>query len=292
MKNKNVSSTKSQTKIKNLKIMKTMKKLAAMCLICVGTITMNAQNVGISATGIVPSGDAGLDVNFTDKGLLIPRVSLSSLTTYNPPITGGGPTTSMLIYNTNATIGTGYYYWDGSRWVKLITNGGTPSDAWLTLGNAGTTPGTHFLGTTDNVDLVFKTNNVEQMRITSAGNVGIGTSGPLSKIHSIGGAYFETGNSSSVNEGFVIKSHTTVQDQGGLFITNSFGFITGSSGNKAFKFVTNQTAVNGENLRMGWVDASNPNSFSGSKTIFIDKDLNTTWGWNSAILMWGGVIVF
>jgi len=162
--------------------MEKIKNVVMMCLIVAGTMTMNGQNVGISTTGIPPSGDAGLDVNFTDKGVLIPRVSLSNLTTYNPPITGGGPTTSLLIYNTNATIGVGYYYWDGSKWVKLITNGGSPSDAWLTTGNASTNPSTHFLGTTDNVDLVFQTNNTEKMRITSGGNVGIGTTTPSDKL--------------------------------------------------------------------------------------------------------------
>lgn len=100
-----------------------------------------AQNVGISATGVAPSGDAGLDVNFTDKGVLIPRVSLTNTGTYG--LTGGGPTTSMLVYNTNAGIagtgamGVGYYYWNGTRWVKLLA-ASSPSEAWLTTGNAGT----------------------------------------------------------------------------------------------------------------------------------------------------------
>jgi len=134
---------------------------------------MQAQNLGISATGSAPSGDAGLDVSFSDKGVLIPRVNLTSLTSY-APITGGGPTESMLVYNTNTTTGKGYYYWNGSRWVKLLVTG-VPADAWLTTGNAGTTAGTHFVGTTDNVDLVFKTNNTERMRINNAGFVGVNT---------------------------------------------------------------------------------------------------------------------
>lgn len=41
--------------------------------------------------------------------------------------------------------------------------------AWSRLGNASTTAGTNFLGTTDGVDLVFKTNGTERLRITSAG---------------------------------------------------------------------------------------------------------------------------
>ncbi|AZA82653.1 hypothetical protein C1637_20630 [Chryseobacterium lactis] len=40
---------------------------------------------------------------------------------------------------------------------------------WNLTGNAGTTPGTNFIGTTDNQSLVFKTNNTEKMRINPEG---------------------------------------------------------------------------------------------------------------------------
>lgn len=45
------------------------------------------------------------------------------------------------------------------------------ANAWAKSGNAGTTAGTHFIGTTDAVDLVLKTNNSERMRINSNGNL-------------------------------------------------------------------------------------------------------------------------
>jgi fibronectin-binding autotransporter adhesin len=40
---------------------------------------------------------------------------------------------------------------------------------WDLTGNSGTTPGTHFVGTTDAQDLVFRTNNLERMRINTSG---------------------------------------------------------------------------------------------------------------------------
>ncbi|WP_300351897.1 hypothetical protein [Chryseobacterium sp.] len=38
---------------------------------------------------------------------------------------------------------------------------------WSLTGNAGTTSGTNFIGTTDNQDLVFKTNNIERFKISN-----------------------------------------------------------------------------------------------------------------------------
>ncbi len=55
---------------------------------------------------------------------------------------------------------------------------------WSLTGNSGTTPGTNFLGTTDAKDLVFKTNNIERMRLTGAsgseGSLCLGVSAPYS----------------------------------------------------------------------------------------------------------------
>ena len=45
-------------------------------------------------------------------------------------------------------------------------------NSWNILGNSGTVAGTNFLGTTDNIDLVFRRNNIEGMRLSgSSGNL-------------------------------------------------------------------------------------------------------------------------
>ena len=58
-----------------------------------------AQNVGINTTGATPDASAALDIDYPDKGLLIPRVALTSTTDV---ITIPTPATSLLVYNTNA----------------------------------------------------------------------------------------------------------------------------------------------------------------------------------------------
>ncbi|MDB5281251.1 MAG: hypothetical protein JWO06_326 [Bacteroidota bacterium] len=61
-------------------------------------------------------------------------------------------------------------FWNGTSWIPNDGNG----LFWKITGNSGTTPVNNFLGTTDAQDLAFRTNNVEAMRVTAAGNVRIG----------------------------------------------------------------------------------------------------------------------
>jgi hypothetical protein len=64
---------------------------------------------------------------------------------------------------------------DGSLTASKFASGVLNAHTWLLGGNSGSNTATHFLGTTDNQALVFRTNNTERMRLGSNGNVGIGT---------------------------------------------------------------------------------------------------------------------
>ncbi|NVO02518.1 MAG: hypothetical protein HXX09_07415 [Bacteroidetes bacterium] len=129
----------------------------------------NAQSVGISNVAITPDPSSILELRATNMGLLIPRVALT-MTTSNAPI-GAAVATSLLVFNTAAVgdVSPGFYYWGGSSWKRIFaTNSG---DAWQLLGNSATISGTNFIGTTDAIDLVTKTNNLERTRILSGGNI-------------------------------------------------------------------------------------------------------------------------
>ena len=109
--------------------------------------------VGINTT----SPDAQLDVRSSNQstpsnkdGLLIPKVDDFPLT--NPTAAQQG----MLVYltTTSGANEPGFYYWDNATvtWIPIAKD----TKAWSVNGNAGTNPATHFIGTIDNQDVVFK----------------------------------------------------------------------------------------------------------------------------------------
>jgi hypothetical protein len=69
----------------------------------------------------------------------------------------------------------------------------------LITGNAGTVAGTNFIGTTDAIDFVVRTNSTEKIRVLSAGNVGIGTASPGAKLE-VAGQVKITGGTPGLNK--------------------------------------------------------------------------------------------
>ncbi len=119
------------------------------------------NNVGIGTTS--PNPNAILDLNNGNLGLglLLPKVNVL---TFIPAATDYG----MFVYD---TLQNQIFYWNGLSW-----NGVSPG--WTLNGNAGTNSAINFIGTTDLQDFVFRTNNIERMRITSNGKLGVGSSAP------------------------------------------------------------------------------------------------------------------
>ncbi|NTU46804.1 hypothetical protein HGA88_04200 [Candidatus Roizmanbacteria bacterium] len=73
----------------------------------------------------------------------------------------------------------------GNGTWQSVSGGFTCTGCFVNNGNSFNTLAT--FGTTDNFALAFKTNNVEAMRITTGGNVGIGTTAAGSKLEVQGG---------------------------------------------------------------------------------------------------------
>lgn len=127
-------------------------------------IVFTHAQVGIGTTS--PNASSMLDITSANSGLLIPRVALTGVSDTS---TIASPATSLLVYNSGFSPN-GYYYWNGSIWVQL----GLANAGWSLTGNTGTSSGTNFLGTTDDVDIVFKRFNIRAGFIgnpnTSTGN--------------------------------------------------------------------------------------------------------------------------
>jgi hypothetical protein len=87
--------------------------------------TSFAQSVGINTDGSAPNASAMLDVKNPNKGLLVPRVTLTGT---GDVTTIPSAATSLLVYNTTAAgtggsaVIPGYYYWNGTAWLQLATS--------------------------------------------------------------------------------------------------------------------------------------------------------------------------
>lgn len=73
-----------------------------------------AQNVGINKDGSTPNASAMLDIDATDAGILIPRMTATQKNAISNPATG------LLIFQTDGV--SGFKYYQGSVWVTLGSN--------------------------------------------------------------------------------------------------------------------------------------------------------------------------
>ena len=138
-----------------------------------------------------------------------------------------GPGTSGDVLTTD---GTGAAVW------QAPANDG---DDWLLLGNAGTNPATNFIGTTDNVTFVTRTNNLERMRVTNGGQVSVNFATPFA------GDVF---TSVSAGTDFAINGYSVGTGAAGFFNNQAtgdaaVGIASGTAGNAAELQITD--AANG-----------------------------------------------
>ncbi|MBK9729032.1 MAG: hypothetical protein WAR77_04755 [Saprospiraceae bacterium] len=195
-------------------------KIAFVSSIVFNCTTLHAQiKVGNNPSTLDPN--AALEIESVNKGLLLPRLALSS-TTSTTPLSSFVP--GMFVYNISTTndITPGIYYSDGLKWIKV--NAATLTNNWSLNGNSGTDSTNSFLGTTDNAPLLLKTNNTERLRITEDGNLGIGTTSPLAALHVKGQVIIDSFNTGNLaNDNIIVANQT----DGRLKMVPSTSFILG-----------------------------------------------------------------
>jgi hypothetical protein len=132
--------------------------------------------------------------------------------------------------------------------------------AWLLTGNDNIDISSHFLGTTTNQPIAFRTNDIERLRITEGGWVGIGLSAPGTGLHlgtgSMSPAYI-TGETRSafiegdLEVGGVIYGHTigpittTGFDPYGVFYADQNGTLFNNSSKMTFNPSTDVLWIGG-----------------------------------------------
>jgi parallel beta-helix repeat protein len=251
-----------------------------------------AQNVGISSTGAVPNSSAMLDVSSTNTGLLIPRVSLT-ITTSNAPV-GAGIATSLLVYNT-ATVNdvtSGYYYWDGSKWVRL--QDGASADDWHINGNNNTTSGTNFIGTTNLQDLDIRTNGIIRTRITTKGQIETMNTGNSVFIGEEAGENDDLSSNQNVFVGYNSGKANTSGSHNTAIGNNSLMSLTTEVRNTAIGSYSLYNNNGEDNVAIGYYTM--PNNTSGIRNVACGTHSlvnNTTGGRNTAIgygALWGNTV--
>jgi hypothetical protein len=178
-----------------------------------------SNDVGVTVVGILgssfDSNSSQLNLTQTWNGAYYPVVLASAYDPSSGPASSsftistttflGSPITSerMRIVGSNGNVGIG----TSSPDSKLQVSGNGTQEILVTNTNTGSLSLRHAVtvatvGTIDNIPLKFDTNSSERMRITATGNVGIGTSSPISS------AILDL---SSTTRGFLPPRMTTTQ---------------------------------------------------------------------------------
>lgn len=148
-------------------------KTILIILLFLSLLYSNATFAQVGILTDTPHESAALEIQSTDKGILIPRIILTSNLSSPSPISS--PATGLLIFNSGANQSIGFYYWSGSSWVSTSFS----TTNWNIYGNSSTSTPSNFIGTTDNQNFAIRTNDAERMRVESDGQITIGTTTPF-----------------------------------------------------------------------------------------------------------------
>lgn len=215
--------------------------LSLVALILAGQANAQKDNVGIGTTR--PDQSAALDVSSTNKGFLMPRLTLQQRNSIQNPAQG------LIIYQTDML--SGFYFYDGKEWKALSgmekSVAGTDGD-WTLGGNI--TSATDFLGTINSQPLYFKTANTWSGVISPSGTNATTALGYLAAPRIATTAVYNTGVGYGVlghlNAGNVTGSSNTVVG------SESMSKITSGSGNVAIGArALQEVTTGGKNFALG-----------------------------------------
>ena len=223
------------------------------------TINCMLGQVGIGTTAI--ENGVELQIESNNRGLLIPRVALTS-TLLELPVGPSPIATGVLVYNT-ATVGIGatgvtpgFYYWSGTSWIALRS---TAAQNWSLTGNAGTSPGTQYLGTSDNQNFQIRTNATLRMTVENDGQVIVGTGTPQANT-------LTTINAGATQVGLFVNSSNSARTIRALNATNTQFVIDGgnldANGGRGVIGISANLAANATSTVMGVLGVAGRTTFT------------------------------
>ena len=168
---------------------KTLNQIILVLGLIISVINQSVSQVGIAPTAIVPHPSAMLDIRSTDKGVLITRITTAQRLAIASPANG------LLVFDLNTSS---FWFYFGSSWTEISSS----LTGWSTKGNAGTDTAVNFIGTTDNMPLRFRINNVRSGEINpGVGVVALGVSALKSNTTGFSNSAFGHGSLSSNTTG-------------------------------------------------------------------------------------------
>jgi len=148
-----------------------------------GTLSNSAPNQTVSITSGSNIAVTGSYPSYTisstgSASTSVPNTSVTG--TGIATVTAAGTNTFNVAVQTPSIVGVGSTTVSGSFPSYTISTPSTGVSGWSILGNAGTTDGTNFIGTTDNKPINFRINNIKAGRIDTVGRTHYGYKAGLS----------------------------------------------------------------------------------------------------------------
>lgn len=227
---------------------------------------MSTAQVGI---GITTPG-ATFDVTATNPtgpstnvdGILIPRISRQ-----RAQVMTGTPT-STLVYIDDVVSGTasgttvnvtsvGFYFFNGTIWERIAA--GVSTD-WSLIGNSRTNATTNFLGTTDDVDVIFRRNNLRAGRLglnnTSFGLNSLNPATTGIRNTAIGANVLNANTTGTLNTGVgenTLFSNTTGSENVAIGVGNLFSNTTGNQNTSLGRNAMTTNSTGSSNTALGYL---------------------------------------